>query len=278
MKILRVFPKRTSHTPTDDMAFVGNPPLERPEADEVHVSCTFTWDKPAAERLKLAWGQYYSVVKLGGPAYDDFSNGFTPGMYLKTGIVTTSRGCNHNCPWCLVPGREGKIRELPITLGHIVQDNNLLQCSPGHINAVFDMLQRQRRIEFTGGLETTLITQQIADRIRGLRVKKVFLACDTDGAIKPLRKALKLLQLTRDQARCYVLLKYDADESILHALIRLMQVWEAGCKPFAQLYRPPDKEIKYPIEWQRFVRTWQRPAGTAAFMRDILNTNIKGRY
>jgi len=73
------------HRVVDEMAFIGDPQLERPEADEVHISCTFTWDKPEAERLKMAWGQYYPVVKIGGPAYDDPGNGFTPGFYLKEG-------------------------------------------------------------------------------------------------------------------------------------------------------------------------------------------------
>lgn len=41
--ILRVFPRRTDMTPTDDMAFIGNPPLIRPEADEVQLfsRCSF---------------------------------------------------------------------------------------------------------------------------------------------------------------------------------------------------------------------------------------------
>jgi hypothetical protein len=250
--------------------------MDRPEADEVHVSCTFTWDKPAAERLQQAWAQYYPVVKLGGPAFDDPGNGFTAGKYVKTGITNTSRGCNNNCPWCLVPPREGKIRELPIIAGNIIQDNNILQCSVPHIDNVLDMLKTQKRIRFTGGIEAGRVTQEFADRLRGLSVKEVFLACDTDESIKPLRKALKLLQLPRYKARCYVLLKHDPEETTLHALIRLLQVWEAGCKPFAQLYQPPDKTIKYPVEWQRFVRTWQRPAGTAAFIHNILNSNAKG--
>lgn len=278
MKIIRVFPRRTSHTPSDDMVFVGDPPLDRPEADEVHVSCAFTWDKLKAERLKLAWGQYYPEVKIGGPAYDDPCNSFTPGMYLKQGITTTSRGCNNQCPWCLAWKREGKIRELPIAPGRYVQDNNLLQCSPAHIDKVFDMLRNQSRIQLTGGLEASRITPRIADRIRGLRIKQVFLACDTDGAIKPLQKALKLLQLPRDKARCYVLIRYDPDETMLHALIRLLQVWEAGAKPFAQLYQPPEKRIVYPVEWSRFIRTWQRPAGTAAFIKSTLNANSNVRH
>ena len=69
MNIIRVFPRRTSYTPTDNMAFVGDPPLFRPDADEVHVSVTFTWDKSEGERLADAWSQYYQNVKLGGVAY-----------------------------------------------------------------------------------------------------------------------------------------------------------------------------------------------------------------
>ena len=64
--IIRVFPRRTSYTPTDKYAFIGDPPMFRPDADEVHISCTFTWDKANAERLRDAWGQYYPVVTLGG--------------------------------------------------------------------------------------------------------------------------------------------------------------------------------------------------------------------
>lgn len=270
MRILRVFPRRTSHTPKDNIAFVGDPPLDRPEADEVHVSCTFTWDKPVAERLKLAWGQYYPVVKLGGPAFDDPGDGFTPGMYLREGIITTSRGCNNNCPWCFVPEREGKIRELPVTSGNIIQDNNLLQCSPAHIDRVFDMLQSQSRIEFTGGLDARLINSRIADRIRSLKVEQMFLACDTEDAIKPLRKALKLLQISRHKARCYVLLKFDAEETMVHALARLLQVWDAGAKPSAQLYQPKDRFIEYPPEWLRFQRIFERPAATHGYINKIL--------
>lgn len=270
MKIIRVFPRRTSHTPNDDMVFIGDPPLDRPAADEVHVSVTFTWDKPKAERLKLAWSQYYPVMKTGGPAYDDPGNGFTPGMYLKKGIVMTSRGCNNNCPPCLVHGREGRIRLLPITEGNIIQDNNLLQCPDYHIEAVFDMLKGQRKIQFTGGLDARLITKTLADKIRGLNIDQIFLACDTDGAIKPLRKATRLLGLSQNKLRCYVLLKHDPEETMLHATIRLLQVWEAGCIPFAQLYQPADHYIDYPVEWKRFARAWSRPAASRAVVRDIL--------
>ena len=255
-KILRIFPRRTALTPTDPMSFVGEPSMFRPDADEVHISCTFTWDIPKAERLQKAWAQYYPIVKIGGPAFDDPGNDFTPGMYLKQGVTMTSRGCNNNCSFCLVPKREGKIRLLPILEGRILQDNNILQCPDTHIDNVFDMLSHQYQVELTGGLEAARITEPIANQIRSLRLKQLFLACDTDAGIKPLRNAIKLLQIPRDKVRCYVLIGADYSKDI----DRLMQVWEAGALPFAQLYQPPDKFIEYSKQWRDLARNWSRPA------------------
>ena len=266
--ILRVFPRRTEMTPKDDYAFVGDPPTSifRPEANEVHISCCFTWDRSIAERLKLAWQQYYPIVKIGGPAYDDPCYSFIPGLYIRRGVTFTSRGCNNQCPWCEAWRREGKLREGTIYSGNFIQDNNLLQCSRLHLELVFGMLRREKEIEFSGGLDSRLVTDNIADEIRALRIKQVFLACDTKEAIKPLRKAIKKLILPKQKVRCYVLLKFNPNETISEAMERMELVWEAGAMPFAQLYQPRDKWIDYPKEWTRFARTWSRPAAMKAVM------------
>ena len=126
------------------------------------------------------------------------------------------------------------------------------------------MLRGQRAIEFSGGLDSRLVTDIIADDVRSLKINQIFLACDTKEAIKPLRKAIKKLALSRDKLRCYVLLKFNPDETISEATERLELIWEAGAIPFAQLYQPPDKWIDYPREWRRLARTWSRPAATWA--------------
>ena len=262
-KIIRVFARRTKMIPRDDYAFVGDPPskLIRPEADEVHVSCPFTWDLKEAHRLVEAWRQYYPIVKLGGMAC---RNGiFNPGMYIRQGVTFTSRGCNNRCPWCLVPEREGKLREIPIVLGNIVQDNNLLQCRRQHIAKVFDMLRSQHSIQLSGGLDSRLLSDDIADEIRSLRIAQVFLAADTKIALKPLERALRYLQLPRNKTRCYALLAFGG-ETISEATERLETIWELGAMPFAQLYQPPDRYIKYSKEWHDLARTWARPAAMKA--------------
>ena len=274
MKIIRVFPRRTACTPTDDMAFVGDPPLWRPEADEVHISCTFTWDIREAERLRDAWRQYYPRVLVGGPAWHgNRINGFTPGRYVAEGVTFTSRGCNNHCPWCLVPAREGRLREYEhIEPGHIIQDNNFLACSPEHRRRVYAMLDRQPRAAvFGGGLDARLVTDEIAAELSAIRVGEVFLAADTDGALRPLEAAVKKLQfLPRRKLRCYVLCAFGG-ETIEQARRRLEAVWQIGCMPFAQLFQPPNKWIEYDSEWRALAREWSRPAAMFASHAEATN-------
>ena len=267
MRIIRVFPRHTSYTPTDAYAFVGEPPMIRPEANRVDISVTFTWDMERAFKLLQAWQQYYPVVTVGGPAFGSPNGNFEPGCYIKKSVTFTTRGCNNYCPWCLVPEREGKLETLVIQEGHIIQDNNLLQANWLHIEQVFAMLKKQEKAAvFAGGLDSRLITSRVAEALRGLRIKQVFLAADAKGALRPLEKAVdKLHLLSRRQLRCYVLLAFEG-ETIKEAKDRLKRVWEIGCLPFAQLYQPPDKWIDYPKEWRDLARTWSRPAAMFAEM------------
>lgn len=263
MEIIRVFPRKTSMTPKDAYAFVGDPSLFMPSATEVHISCTFTWDIPEAKRLADAWGQYYHI-KLGGCALGSPVDDFVPGMYVRQGVTFTSRGCNNQCPWCLVPEREGNLREIGIREGNNILDNNLLQCNKEHIAEVFDMLRSQHAVHFSGGLDSRLLTNSIADDLRSLRIKQLFFACDTKEAIKALERAkCKLNGFTRQQLRCYVLLAFDG-ESISEAQERLENIWKLGFMPFVQLYQPPDRYIQYSRQWKELARAWSRPAITKA--------------
>ena len=70
MKIIRVFPRRTAATPDDEDVRIASPPGLFDQADEVHISVTFTWDIQFAELLAKQWEQV-APIKIGGPAYDD---------------------------------------------------------------------------------------------------------------------------------------------------------------------------------------------------------------
>ena len=272
MRILRVFVKRTSYTPDDPLAFVGPPPMKEmiPDHDEVHISVPFTWDMDEAEDLAFQWETATKKpIRLGGPAYHSPVEGFTPGLYVRKGITFTSRGCNNNCPWCGVRSMEGKLRELPITEGNIIQDNNFLQCSRAHKEKVFDMLRQQRGICFRGGLEPDLIDDHFIDGISSLRIAELWLACDTDAALPKFKEACARLTaagFNRRIIRCYSLIGHDMEKEEQ----RNREIWRAGAMPFSQLERDFSRvKTEYPEAWRKFEKQWQRPAIMKAHMRAV---------
>lgn len=267
MRILRVFPRATALTPDDDMAVVGDPSLLRPSADEVRISVTFTWDVAEAVRLAQAWEVYYpGKVRVGGPAFGAAGGAFVPGRYVREGVTFTSRGCNNRCPFCLVPQREGRLVELErIAPGYIVNDNNFVQCSPAHRRQVYAMLTKQPKAAvFSGGIQASLVTERVAAELRDIRIHELFLAADSDAALRPLERAVgRLSFLPRRKLRCYVLIGYGG-ETIEQAERRLERCWDAGVLPFAQLYQPAERWIEYPREWRALARKWSRPAAMVA--------------
>jgi hypothetical protein len=259
--VIRVFPRKASWVPDDDMAFVGTPLLFRPDAKEVHVSCVFSWDIPECERLVKDWRLHYRNVKIGGPALETKPGEFVPGMYLKHGYTITSRGCTHKCPFCMVHKREGALQELPIRDGWIVEDSNLLACSRKHQEAVFAMLERQpEKPRFTGGFENRLVTPWLCEQIAKLKTRVLYLAFDRGEKSKPLTKAAAMLLdagVSRGAIRCYCLVGYG-DDTPEKAEARLRWAFEQGVTPFAMFYRPVTDRRWYvpPEPWAGLVKDW----------------------
>jgi hypothetical protein len=269
--IARVFPRKTKASPGDALAFFCEPPRDLPEISEVHVSVTFTYDLPKAEQLAESWRGVGVPVKLGGPATGQRGEDFMPGMYLKRGYVVTSRGCDNACWFCAVPKREGKTRELPITDGFNVLDDNLLSCSERHIRDVFEMLKQQKeKPVFTGGLEAKRLKPWHVALLTEVKAARMYFAYDTADDLEPLIAAGKLLNeagITRQSRKpsCYVLIGYRGD-SFDAAEKRLRETWDAGFFPFAMLYRNTDGETEQ--EWRRFQREWVRPVIVAAKFKE----------
>ncbi len=255
MRIARVFVRKTNMCPTDRDCYFGEPQMFMPKYDEIHISVTFTWDKDRGKYLKHQWGTVCNNVKIGGVVYGESRSKFVSGMYLKQGVVITSRGCNNNCKWCLV---DHPLKEINIEKGNIIQDNNFLQCSKNHRQEVYDMLKDQKAIEFKGGLQSNLLTEWDVNELRKLKIKELWFACDTNRSLFYLRKAeIKLRSyFNRNKLRCYVLIGKDWNEENY----RLRQVYKMRFLPFAQLHQPADKLINYSSVWKNLARQWSRPA------------------
>lgn len=267
VRIIRVFPRQTKATPIDDLVRFGTPGMFD-EADEIHVSVTFTADKAIAERLAEQW-RSVAPVKVGGVAYGDTSLEFIPGRYIKPGYTITSRGCPRRCWFCGVWKKWPEANVLPIYDGWNVLDDNLLACPRDHVEAVFAMLRRQgRRVEFTGGLEALALQDYQVDLLASLRPRpNMFFAYDPGDAFETLESAARRLldvgfTVASHRMRVYVLIGFPKD-TFDAADRRLRQMTSLGFTPHAMLWLPemPSQEKYRPAsEWRTFQRRWARPA------------------
>jgi len=247
-------------SPTDRDAYFGEPELFMPKYDEVHISVAFSWDIEKAQFLKKQW-KCIAPVKIGGPAINgESTNGFRAGFYIRKGVTITSRGCPYRCPWCLVKQELIELDDFPE--GNIIQDNNILACSKSHLGKVFQMLSYQKRINFSGGLDSRLIKDWHIEALRDLSIHQLWLSFDDESREKYLIKAVEKLRkyFRRNQLRCYVLIGFRGD-SLNAAKGRLSFIYNLGLLPFAMLYRNQRGEYPSPErEWRRFQRKWCRPA------------------
>lgn len=271
MRLIRVFPRRTKATPNDDLARFGLPDLFD-EADEVHVSVTFTYDRAIAEQLAEAW-RPVAPVKIGGVAYGDTSLEFIPGRYVRDGYTVTTRGCPRRCWFCDVWKKWPTVNVLPIYPGWNILDDNLLAAPRPHVEAVFQMLRRydrKRQVEFTGGLEALSLQDYQVELLASLRPRpNMFFAYDPGDAFETLESAASRLLaagFTRasHRMRCYVLIGYPKD-TFEAAEQRLQQMVSIGFTPFAMLWKPDDniksqEKWRPKPEWRHFQRRWARPA------------------
>ena len=265
MKIARVFPRKTEQTPDDELSFSKGiaPLLSMEDIDEVHVSIAFTYDLADGEFMAEQLMHSGFKVKVGGPAYDDYTKEFIPGMYLKKGCTITSVGCPNNCWFCSVPKRAGKLKQLAINDGWIIQDDNFLACDDVHKNQTIEMLKRiKKRPEFRGGLEAKILTRPDVELLQSVNPKTMYFAYDTPDDYEPLVEAGRMLKEADITVKsrvpyAYVLMGYPKD-TMDAAEQRCIDTPKAGFIPFGMLYK--DKNGNENKEWRRFSRLWARTA------------------
>jgi len=226
--------------------------------DIVHISCVFTWNKLKALRTAQRFSD--RKVTVGGSGVDlkstlpeevehiepdyrlyniDYSMGFT------------TRGCIRRCPWCLVPKKEGKIRDHALIdeflkAGHrklILLDNNFLagpKCEENLIKIIAYRLQ----VSFTQGLDIRLVTRENARLLRKTRFynwkfnhRQLYFSFDLPEIEDAVRRGVKILSdvgIKPYSLRFYVLTGFNTTfEEDMH---RFQVLTDLGTEPFMMVY------------------------------------------
>jgi len=236
-------------------------PLLLDNYSKIYVSCVFSWNKLQCdewEGLAEIGGSGYSLEKVLPPEIEV--------MKPKINLGFVTRGCIRKCSFCVVPQKEGKIKEVAdiydvwdgkakaITL----MDNNILALPKTFFKICKQLKKENLEVDFNQGLDHRLLTDEICQELFSLKIRpeagnKLRFAFDDVAYEKTVLKALKILKkngLKNWQTRWYVYVGVkDTLETVLHR-VNLLRDWKQAafvmrdrdervqkCKEFMQVYR-----------------------------------------
>lgn len=232
--------------------------------DRVYMSKVFTFS-PDMNTVVDA-----DEVITGGTGYKDYGSlppaiEATPPDYsiypnFKAAIGFLTRGCIRNCPWCIVPRKEGHIRpaatwreiKRPDSREIVFLDNNVLASDHG-LQQIEEMGNERVWVDFNQGLDARLINKEIASLLARLHWRRfVRVSCDTIHMLPTVIEASQIMAnagIARSRFWCYVLVQ---DVAQAHEIVTTLNKY--GITPFAQPYRDygggePTAEQKHFARW-----------------------------
>lgn len=237
------------------------------KADLAYYSCIFSWNKLKA--LRIAENLFFRGIKVVGggsgvdldaqlpnevehiqPDYDLYGINYSMGF--------TSRGCIRKCPWCLIPKKEGSIRDhAPVSefwnprhKKIILLDNNFLASPKWKENLEFTIVNRLE-VSICQGLDIRLINDETAKWLAILKARTpsfsgrdmLYFAFDNLGYEKSVRKGIEVLRahgIAPRRLTFYVLCGFKSPEFQEEDMYRFNVLRELGVNPFIMTYRDPE--------------------------------------
>jgi len=237
--------------------------------DKVYVSCIFSQNRGKALSVAKMYESLGSEVSIGG-------SGIDPKITLPKEIEHTkpdytlynldysvgflTRGCIRDCPWCIVPRKEGTIRvhsPLKEFLDRrhdkvMLLDNNLL-AHPDHEELLLELLISRLNVCFTQGLDIRLIDDRNANLLAHLHYKddefknpRLYFSWDILGIEDDVLKGVKTLKshgIPPSSCLFYVLCgfqvqpdEYDWDYFMAYDWYRYQRLSELGVLPYIMIY------------------------------------------
>lgn len=240
--------------------------------DYVYISCIFTKNRILAldvaklfpDSKVFIGGSGINYINLPGeiehlkPDYDLYKINYSMGF--------TSRGCIRKCPWCVVPEKEGKIRDNAhvkefMDKRHeklVLLDNNFL-ASPNWERNLKYIVRKKIKVNFNQGLDIRLIEH---DNLVLLKKTKYYnasfkghyltFAWDLVEIEEQVIKGVQTLfnyGFKKSNIRLYILCGYDT--TLDQDLHRAYVLREFGIRPFAMPYngRTDDKKLNAFVRW-----------------------------
>lgn len=164
----------------------------------------FTPENEFLPECTIKGGTGYGIYEELPPEIDKMFPDYSiyPNCDYAIGFIT--RGCIRNCPWCVVPKKEGKIKPYKKwkelvredTNKLVLMDNNILACEYG-IEQLKDIAKNGSNylIDCNQGLDARLVTDDVAQILAKINwLKYIRFSCDQKSQIESIKNACNLLK------------------------------------------------------------------------------------
>lgn len=247
-----------------------------------------TYDQVYASKIFSYTADFYympnGTVK-GGTGYDLFSH-LAPeveechpdySLYptWDKAIGYTTRGCVRNCPFCVVPQKEGGLQVVTDDIRSfwsgqkeiILLDNNLTAAPFDHFEKIITQIRnRNLSVDFSQGLDIRLLNEEHCKLLKQVKLVKGFLrfAWDSMDQEDHVRRGVELLlrYFYRKRITFFVLIGYNTTED--EDLYRVEVLKGLGVNAFVMPFNKNDiyqrtfarwvnhKALFYSVSWEQY--------------------------
>lgn len=227
------------------------------DPDLIYYGAIFNWTakrfkyQRSMSKAKVIWGGYPFNDQWLAPEVDALMP-YYPLWDVDYSLGYTSRGCPRNCGFCIVPGKEGGIRDYqPVSRFHdathkkiVLLDNNFLASPRWRENSAY-IHDQGLRVCFCQGLDIRTLTEENVKVLVDLKYsnpgwthKMLTFAYDSSSITPAVRRGIELLLdhgIKRENIQLFVLTGYD--ETLEQERERCRVLWEEyHVLPFVMLF------------------------------------------
>jgi len=177
---------------------------------------------------------------------------------LEYSLGFTTRGCIRNCGFCIVPKKEGYIREhaeVEEFLNNksdivVLLDNNFLAL-PSHIKKLQKYIDKGWIMDFNQGLDIRLVNKENAKLLNKVKhLKQIHFAWDLMSYEKEVKEGLKILFKARVKPhRIMVMMLCNYNTTFEEDKYRSNELINLGVDPFVMIYEKGNKKIRDFARW-----------------------------
>jgi len=225
-----------------------NLPLDRP--DVTYGSCVFTWNAKRGASIPsegITGGSGLSLNKELPPEVEHIMPDYSLYPRVDYSLGFTSRGCIRNCPWCIVPVKEGRIEPWariyefwdPQHRKIVLLDNNLLAASNWRLT-MDDLIAEGLKVDFNQGLDIRLVNEENVGYLKRVKTEELRFAFDDIAYESAVRRGIELLLANGINSRhlsFYFLVGFSKDDSVLER-VNVLQSYNVEIYPM--VYKSTD--------------------------------------